>query len=423
MMNQKTIYNIVICRYSEVALKGKNRWRFEKCIIDRLNKLLSVEGTLTVAKIRGRIIIHRQDSANFTEVEYHAIQENINFVFGIDSFSFCIRTASEFNLIKDSVKNVYPDIIREKLAKIEGRNPTFRIRVKRADKKFPLSTKDTEIELAEFVSSFDDSLRVDLSAKADLSLFCEIHKDYTFIFFEKMSAQGGLPSGSNLPVLSLLSGGFDSPVASYLMMRRGVFVDFLTFHSYPFTPEETVEKIKKLTKVLNRYQGNRKLFSCNFLETQKIICAESFETFRTIHYRRTMMRLAEKIAELNGNKALVTGESVGQVASQTINNMANIDSATEMLILRPLVSSDKSDIIKLAEKIDTFELSKIQTPDSCTVFLPNNPSTNAPRKMLIAGDKKMNVERLVETAFNNTTVIDVETNEEVSVSEYFGLEN
>jgi tRNA uracil 4-sulfurtransferase len=418
-MNKNTIYNIVICRYSEVALKGKNRWRFERCIIDRLNKLLSVLPKITVGKIRGRIIIHNQDSSYFTEEECEIIKENINFVFGLDSFSFCIRTESTIDSIRNTVTDTCKEIIQNKSSIIKHRNPTFRIRVKRSDKSFSMATKDTEINLAELVSSFDSSLRVDLSNNADISIYCEIHKDFALIFYDRFTGQAGLPSGSNFPVLSLLSGGFDSPVASYLIMRRGVFVDFLTFHSYPFTPDETVEKIKKLTKKLNRYQGNRKLFSCNFLEAQKIICAETYETFRTIHYRRTMTRLAEKIAKLNGNLALVTGESVGQVASQTITNLANIDIATEMVILRPLISTDKIDIMKIAEKIDTFNISKIQTPDSCTVFSPSNPSTNAPRKMILAGDSKMDIENLIEIAFKNTTVIDVETNEEIPVTEYF----
>jgi tRNA uracil 4-sulfurtransferase len=417
-MNKNTIYNIVICRYSEVALKGKNRWRFERCIIERLNKLLSILPKITVGKIRGRIIIHNQDSSNFTITDYEVIKENINYVFGLDSFSFCIKTESTIDSIRSTVTDTCKEIIKNKIAPIKHRNPTFRIRVKRSDKSFPMATKDTEINLAELVSSFDSSLRVDLS-NADVSIYCEIHKDFALIFYDRFTAQGGLPSGSNFPVLSLLSGGFDSPVASYLMMRRGVFVDFLTFHSYPFTPDETVEKIKKLARKLNRFQGNRKLFSCNFLEAQKIICEKTYETFRTIHYRRTMTRLAEKIAKLNGNLALVTGESVGQVASQTVTNLANIDVATEMVILRPLISSDKIDIMKIAEKIDTFDISKIQTPDSCTVFSPSNPSTNAPRKMILAGDSKMDIENLIEIAFKNTTVIDVETDEEIPLTEYF----
>ena len=421
-MKENTIYNIVICRYSEVALKGKNRWRFENCIINRLNKLFSKLPKITVGKIRGRIIIQNQDLSHFTNSDYAVIEENINFVFGLDSYSFCIKTESTIDSIRKSIAETCKEIIKNTTSEIKHRNPTFRIRVKRACKSFPMSTKDTEINLAELVSSYDTTLRVDLK-NADISIYCEIHKDIALIFYDKFPAQGGLPSGSNHPVLSLLSGGFDSPVASYQIMRRGVFVDYLTFHSYPFTPHETVDKIKKLAKVLNKYQGNRKLFSCNFLETQKIICAETYETFRTIHYRRTMTRLAEKIAKLNGNMALVTGESVGQVASQTITNLGNINCATDMVILRPLISTDKIDIMRMAEKIDTYNISKIQTPDSCTVFSPSNPSTNAPRKMILAGDKKLDIDNLIDIAFKNTTVIDVETNEEIPATEYFGTDS
>ena len=417
-MSKKTIYNIVICRYSEIALKGKNRWRFEQRMIDRINKLLNSIDGITVAKIRGRILIYHQKFPCFSLAEYNTIKENLNYVFGLDSFSYCIQTPSNIGDIRNAVIKTAPAIISEKTSNIKDRNPTFRIRVKRAHKEFPLSTRETEINLADLISDCNSDLRVDLG-NADISTYCEIHKEMALIFYDKYPGQGGLPSGSNLPVLSSLSGGFDSPVASYMMMRRGVFVDFLTFHSYPFTPQKTLDKIKQLVKKLNKFQGNRKLFACNFLETQKIICAETYETFRTIHYRRTMFRLAEKIADLNGNKALVTGEAVGQVASQTITNLANIDSATEMLILRPLIAMDKIDIMKIAEKIDTFEISKIQTPDSCTVFLPSNPSTGAPRGMILAGDKRMDIDKLIQTAFDNTVVIDVETDEEIPLTKYF----
>ncbi|MCF7791575.1 MAG: tRNA 4-thiouridine(8) synthase ThiI [Victivallales bacterium] len=418
-MHPLSNYNIVICRYSEVALKGKNRWRFEKCIIDRLNLLLNMLPEMTVGKIRGRIIIHKQDFSTFSEKECKTVKNALNYVFGIDSFSFCIRTDTDMEAIKAAVYNCFNIKVLSTVDEIKNRLPTFRIRVKRNNKNFSYSTRETEIILGELVSSFSKDLRVDLSDKADFSLFCEVYKNFTLIYSEKYMAQGGLPSGSNQPVLSLLSGGFDSPVASYSMMRRGVFVDFLTFHSYPFTPMETVEKIKRLTAVLNKFQGNRKLFVCNFLETQKTICEKIFENFRTIHYRRIMFRLAEKIAALNGNKALVTGESVGQVASQTIANLSNIDSAIEILVLRPLISEDKIKIMNTAKKIDTFDISKVQTPDSCTVFSPSNPSTNAPKNMILAGDRKMDIKSLIDTAYSNTTVIDVNTNEEIPAADYF----
>ena len=412
-------YNIILCRYSEIALKGKNRWIFEQRMIDRINRLLNKFSFLTIRKIRGRIVIHFNDYSCFTEDDMEKIGSALKRVFGLDSFSFAIKTDSDIESIRKKVDESCEQIVPKIISLKKTDKLTFRIRVRRSNKHFPMTTKDTEIDLSDIVYNKNKNFSVNLD-KADLSVYCEIHTDYTFIFYDKEFGPGGLPSGSNPPVLSLLSGGFDSPVASYMIMKRGVFVDFLSFHSFPFTPQATVDKVRRLAGLINRYQGPRRLFLCNLLEVQKILCAETYETFRTIYYRRFMFRLAEKIAYLNGNKALVTGESVGQVASQTIVNLSNIDSAIEMLVLRPLIGMDKIEIMRLAEKIGTFEASKLQVPDSCTVFSPSNPSTGAPRKMIINGEKRLDIEALVNLAYQSTVVIDIDSGEETPIDKVFG---
>ena len=419
MTKKQPAYNVVLCRYSEIALKGKNRWIFEQKLIDRINSLLKTFNNLTIKKIRGRIVIHYQDYSVFNKKETEKIAEALTFVFGLDTFSFAIRTSSTIKSMRNVVDRNSDSIIENAAKKRKTDALTYRIRVKRSDKKFPMSTKEIEIDLAELVYKKNTAFTVNLENSADISVYCEIHKDETFIFYDKLKGAAGLPSGSNLPVLTLLSGGFDSAVASYMMMKRGVFVDFLTFHSYPFTPQETVEKTKRLVKVLSKYQGSRRLFACNLLEVQKVICAKTYETFRTIFYRRFMFRLAERIAHENGNKALVTGESVGQVASQTITNLANIDNATDMLVLRPLIGMNKQEILEIATKLGTFEISKEQVPDSCTVFSPSNPSTGAPRKMILHGEKKLDVDALVDLAYKNTVMIDIDTNEETPLDKLF----
>ena len=412
MSKKQPEYNIVLCRYSEIALKGKNRWQFEQKMIDRINRLLNKFSFLKVRKIRGRIVVHYNDYRVFKIEEIDTISEALTLVFGLDSFSFAISCESKIELIRDVVDLNSASIVDRAIVDKKTKDLTYRLRVKRSDKQFPMSTKDIEINLAEIVRSKNKDFRVNLSDDADVTVYCEIHKDETFVFFDKLKGSSGLPSGSNPPVLSLLSGGFDSSVASYMMMKRGVFVDFLTFHSSPFTPPATLEKVRRLTAVLNRYQGERKLFACNLLEVQKIICAETYETFRTIFYRRFMFRLAERIAHKNKNKALVTGEAVGQVASQTIVNLANIEDAIDMLILRPLIGMDKLEILKIAEKIGTFDISKEQVPDSCTVFSPSSPSTGASRKMILSGEGRLDVEALVDLAYKNTVIIDIETGRE-----------
>jgi tRNA uracil 4-sulfurtransferase len=415
--NNEIEYNVVFCRYSEIALKGNNRWRFEQYLITRIAKLLNCIDNIVVRKIRGRVLIHLKDEKAFSEDDIYKIKDALGYVFGLDSYSFSIKIPSNIDIISDTIDQTIGKIIESAKDK-NNHKLTFRTRVRRAYKEFPLSTKDTEIKLADLVLAQYTDLSVNLK-NADVTVYCEIHEKFSYIFYRKERAQGGLPSGSNQPVLSLLSGGFDSPVSSYTMMRRGVFVDYISFHSFPFTPEATVIKIRNLAKQLNKFQGERRLFVCNLLEVQKDICAGVYETFRTIHYRRIMFKIAEKIALLNGNKALVTGEAVGQVASQTIVNLANIDNAIDMLVLRPLIGADKIDIMNTAEKIGTFELSKEQVPDSCTVFSPSNPSTGAPRKMILAGEKHLDIDALVEKGYQSTVLLNPDTGEETSLDELF----
>ncbi len=411
-------YNTVICRYNEIALKGKNRWKFEQYLIGRINKLLS-RSNLKVSKIRGRVLIHFHEWADFSKEDNLLIRDSLQYVFGLDSFSFAVKTEPSLPSILEQALPSVDLVIKAAGAKKTQASPiTFRVRSKRADKSSFTSKKGLEIALADAVITAHPYLKVDL-INADVSLYTEVHKEKAFIYYCIESGQRGLPSGSNPPVLSLLSGGFDSPVASYMMMRRGVFVDFISFHSFPFTPPETVEKIRRIVVQLNKFQGRRRLFMCNFLEVQKEICAKVYESFRTIHYRRIMFKLAERIAIANGSKALITGESVGQVASQTIANLANIDSATEMLVLRPLVAMDKPDTMEIARKIGTHDLSAVQVPDSCTVFSPASPSTSAPRKMILIGESRMNVDELVELAYKNTVLLDEETGVETPLYEVF----
>ncbi len=417
-MKDTIFYNSVICRYSEIALKGKNRWKFEQFLIGRITKLLKSINSVSVSKIRGRILINLRGFEVFSEAEISLISDSLKRVFGLDSFSFALRVDSEINIIENSVSSTIDTIID----KVKKQNLSFRVRARRAYKKFSLSSKEIEIKLADIVLTKYPNLTVNLK-EADVTLFIEVHKDKTYLFYDIIRGEGGLPTGSNPPVLSLISGGFDSPVASYMIMRRGVFVDFLTFHSAPFTPDRTVIKIKNLVNILNKYQGNRKLFICNLLEVQKIICAETYESLRTIFYRRYMFRLAELIAKKNNNLAIVTGESVGQVASQTIINLANIESAIDTLVLRPLIAMDKIDIMNLAEKIGTYDISKEQTPDSCTVFSPTSPSTGAQRYKVLNGEKKLNEQELIALAYANTTVYDPETEEEMPIDKYFSLIN
>ncbi len=251
---------------------------------------------------------------------------------------------------------------------------SFRVRTRRSDKLFELSSNEIEIRIADQIFNIYPQLTVNLKS-ADITIGIEIRKEWTFVFSEQMRGQGGLPSGSNGSALALLSGGIDSPVACHMVMKRGCPLHFLTFHSYPYTPRESVEKVGRIVNVLNQYQLKGRLYACNLAESQKVIRDHCTEKFRTVLYRRLMMQIATNLAESLNLSAIVTGESIGQVASQTMANLNSINHVTEMLVLRPLIGMDKVEIIEKSKTVGTYNLSQQSCPDSCTVFAPNRPAT------------------------------------------------
>ncbi|MBQ4315197.1 MAG: tRNA 4-thiouridine(8) synthase ThiI, partial [Lentisphaeria bacterium] len=233
-----------------------------------------------------------------------------------------------------------------------------------------------------------DLFIIDLD-NADITLGVEVRDEFSLIYFDTYSAPGGLPVGSNPRVLTLLSGGIDSPVAAYMIMKRGSATDYVTFHSSPYTPQETVDKVEAIAALLNTFQTKGTLHVVNLLPFQKLVRDCCSERMRTVLYRRAMFRIAEKIAHKTNCRALVTGEALGQVASQTVVNLDTINRATDMLVLRPLIGEDKLDTIAIAEKIGSMELSSVQVPDSCTVFSPSSPSTAVPAGLAEKEEEKI----------------------------------
>lgn len=368
------MFNAIICRYHEIAIKGKNRNMFENRMIDNLHSMLRQLPPLSIKKIRGRIWIRKQDESTFTETELDVIRERMPHAFGLESFSPVIMCDPDidklYNIVHETCRPYFDKQFEKKKV------VSFRIRARRSDKNFPLRSKEVEIKLATAAgSNYDyDSLRIDL-IDADVTVGCEVREEFAFIFYETCRAPGGLPVGSNAPVLSLLSGGIDSPVACYMTMKRGSAVHYITFHSSPYTPQDSIDKVKGIAAALNKFQKPGILHICNLAPMQKLIRDNCDGRLRTVLYRRMMFRIAEQIAKKNHLKALLTGEALGQVASQTVVNMGTINAATDMLVLRPLVGMDKNEVIKIAREIDTFDLSNVQVPDSCTVFAPKSPST------------------------------------------------
>ena len=384
------MYNCVICRYHEIATKGNNRNMFEKCLVENIRRQLKRAGVVEcrVLRVRGRVWIEPENGSVFPEETLEKIVKVLPDVFGLQSFSPAVLVPVDLDEIKKCVSQVLPE--KFKSYSDRGEKPSFRVRARRSNKRFPLTSKEIEIELVTLAGEMfgEKAFTIDLD-NAEITLGCEIRDEFSLLYFDIIESAGGLPVGSNPRVMTLLSGGIDSPVAAWLIMKRGSATDFVTFHSAPYTPQETVDKVKGIAALLNRFQRNGRLFVVNLVELQKAVRDYCNERMRTVLYRRAMLRIAGMLAEKNECRALVTGDALGQVASQTVVNMDTINRASDMLVLRPLVGADKLETIRIAERIGTMELSKVQVPDSCTVFAPANPSTSVPADLAAAEEAKI----------------------------------
>lgn len=380
----------ILCRYNEIAIKGANRSRFEQRLMDNMRRMLKsgVEG-LKIKRARGRIWVVKKDESPFEGEEIELIKREFPRLFGLESYSPGKLCDISIDSLKNAVKETAESVFKPVMDKVKYK-PAFRVRTRRANKKFPMSSREVDIAVADVIGELfgEESLLVDLN-NADLTVGCEIRDEFAFVYYETLRGPGGLPAGSNASVLSLLSGGIDSPAACYLTMKRGCEVDFLTFHSPPYTPPETIEKVREIVAILNKYQTPRPLLACDLSPIQKLIRDKCVERYRTVLFRRMMMRIAEKAARKRKREALLTGEAVGQVASQTITNMGTINAAIDMLVLRPLLGMDKLDVIEIARKIGTMDISERQVPDSCTVFAPRSPSTRVPVYRILAEEEKL----------------------------------
>ena len=379
--------NCVIIHYGEIALKGGNRSFFEKKLKDNIKKALTGIDFESVERIRGRFILYFDDT---NSVE--AIKLKLQNVFGISYFSFGLAVARDIKVIKETSWQLLSNVSFDSL----------KIAARRAQKDFRLNSMEINRQVGEFIQK-KSKKRVDLS-NPDVSCFIEINEKVALIYTEKIPGLRGLPVGVSENAVSLLSSGIDSPVASYLMLKRGVNLIYAHFHSQPYTNQASQENAEELVKKLCRYQLRAKIYSIPFINIQKEIMAKAPEPLRVLLYRRYMVRLSERIATLVRASALVTGENVGQVASQTLSNIRVVSEVTSLPILRPVAGFDKEEIITLAQKIDTFEISIEPYEDCCTLFVPKNPSTKAQSKELLMAEKHLDVDELMDEAIEMAEV-------------------
>lgn len=382
------MYNSIICRYHEIATKGNNRNMFERCLVENIRHLLDGAASCRVHRVRGRVWVEPKHEGDFMPEELAAIKPQLAKVFGLESFSPAARVAVDMDVIRAKAVELAREVLTPVFA--EKENITFRVRARRSFKKFPFRSQEIEIDLVTSIAKEfgDDRFQIDLK-HAEYTLGVEVRDEFALLYWDEFKSPGGLPVGSNPRVLTLLSGGIDSPVAAWMIMKRGCPTDFITFHSAPYTPQETTDKVRGIAEFLNGWQIHGKLHLCNLAPLQKLIRDNCTERFRTVLYRRAMLRISEQVARSTGCRALVTGEAVGQVASQTLVNMNTINRAIDMLVLRPLVGTDKLETIRIAEMIGSYDLSNTQVPDSCTVFAPASPATAMPEPVAEAEERKI----------------------------------
>jgi thiamine biosynthesis protein ThiI len=382
------MYNSISISLGEMVLKGKNRGQFEKRLNNQISKVIKGKG-LRFYRDRGKVFIDTVD-------ELEGVLKDLKNIFGIVYVTPCYKTGRDLDTIKKSVINIM-EWKRE-----NQKITTFKIVSKRADKTYPFMSMDLNRELGGTVLKHFGDLKVDVH-NPDIVINLDLRSE-CYIFTEKFKGTGGLPLGSNGEGLVLLSGGIDSPVASYMMARRGVKLHCVTFHAYPFTSERANDKVRTLTERLSVFCGRIDLYFVNMLDIYKEIKEKCPEDQITIIARRFMMRIGEKIAENRKLDFLITGESLGQVASQTAKSLGVIDSSVELPILRPLIGMDKTEIIDIARNIGTYEDSILPYEDCCSVFSPKHPQTK-PRKDKIEGsEEKVDVWALIDNAISKMEV-------------------
>lgn len=385
---------VLIVRYGEISLKGLNRPYFENTLLRNIKNVLMPINKLNVYKAHGRIYI---DLDNCDEDE---IIQEVTRVFGIVSVSVSYIFDGDIDEICQVALNQTKECLENKGIK------TFKVDTKRANKKFKLKSMEISRIVGGYILKNIPELSVDVH-NPDLIVHIEV-RDKNYVYVDKIEGFGGMPYGTSGKAMLLLSGGIDSPVAGWLMAKRGVRLEAVHYHSYPFTSDRAKEKVIDLARILSRYCGSIKLFSVNLLPIQKAINESCPPEESTILSRRFMMRIAEKISIRRNCNALITGESIGQVASQTIESLNVTNSCVSIPIFRPLIAYDKVDIVDIAKKIDTYETSILPYEDCCTVFLPDKPVTKPRLDKIIKSEEGLNIDNLVEEAIENMEIIDVQ---------------
>lgn len=388
------MYKAFLIKYNEIGLKGKNKYIFENALINQIKHGLRELGDFLVTKTQGRIYIECPDTYDYDEVV-----ESLKKIFGIAWICpVKIIDSLEFDNIKKSVGEFIDE-------KYPNKDFTFKVAAKREDKKYPLTSPEICADLGGYLLDLYPDMKVDVHNPKVL-LMVELRRK-TYIYSENIKGLGGMPVGSNGKAMLLLSGGIDSPAAGYLVSKRGVAIDAVYYHAPPYTSERAKQKVVDLAKALSKYTGPINLHVINFTDIQLYIYDECPHDELTIIMRRYMMRIGEKIADEVNALGLITGESIGQVASQTLQSLAVTNEVCQMPVYRPLIGLDKLEIVKIAKEIGTYETSILPYEDCCTIFVAKHPVTKPKSSKINKSEKRLveKIDELVENAINTREVI------------------
>ncbi|WP_366923190.1 tRNA 4-thiouridine(8) synthase ThiI [Metallumcola ferriviriculae] len=378
----------LLIRFGEISLKGKNRREFERKLLKNLKNVLGGIASNRVETAYGRMYVPIKDDVD-------TVIQRVRKVFGIVSVSVAAVTLQDLAQIKQAA-----------LEQLEGYadGGTFKVETKRPDKRFPMQSPEISKEVGAHLLDNTTGWSVDVH-QPDVTVMVEVRREGVYVYTGKIPCNGGLPVGSTGRGVLLLSGGIDSPVAGWLGMKRGLEIVGLHFHSFPFTSERSKEKVIDLARIISAYGGRVKLHINHFTDIQKAIRQNCPEEFYVTIMRRMMFRIADRIAKEEGALALVTGENLGQVASQTLESMGVINEVTKIPVLRPLVTFDKQEIMDYARQIDTYETSILPYEDCCTLFMPKHPATRPKLGPVQKAESVLDIEALIQGSLEKSEVV------------------
>jgi len=384
---------IILIRYGEIHLKGQNRPYFERLLMGEIRNAVKKFPGATVERGDGRYYVE-----NFDEADGEDIIAALSKVFGVHSLTPAYEVEKDIDAIAAEAIRQMDEYI------LENGKKSYKVDTKRSDKRFPMKSNEISAEIGGRILEHDPSLVVDIH-KPEMRVFVEIRDKAAYVYTKVIPGQGGMPIGSNGKAMLLISGGIDSPVAGHMVAKRGVRLSAVHYYSFPYTSERARDKVIELTKQVAAYAGEIKLHLVHFTDIQMAIYEKCPHQHLTLIMRRFMMRIADRLARESGMQAVVTGESIGQVASQTIESLAVTDSVVELPVFRPLIGMDKIEIIERAQQIGTYETSILPYEDCCTVFVPKHPTTRPNMESIIKSESVLDVDALIEDALSKSEVI------------------